>query len=139
MSGNTSYFKYIVSLSQISASLMFAMNKFLNKDWNLQKSKLLVSAKMLCKKLLKCSVISPRKEIRSINSDCYILLFLVCSTCFGPIFFTCTKFFISQVNVWLEEVVIFMTLIYISVWPFKVSFSVIPYRFSLKLLQIMFS
>ena len=32
MSGNMSYFKYIVSLSQISASLMFAMNKFLNQD-----------------------------------------------------------------------------------------------------------
>ena len=103
MPGNMSYIKYIVGLSQISASLMFAMNKFLNKDWNLQKSKLLVLVKMFCKKLLKPSVIDPRKEIRTINSDCYILLFLFCSTCFGPIFFTCIKFFISLTILLLDK------------------------------------
>ena len=32
MPGNMPYIKYIVGLSQVSASLMFAMNKFLNKD-----------------------------------------------------------------------------------------------------------
>ena len=86
MPGNMSYIKYIVGLSQISASLMFAMNKFLNKGWNFQKSELLMLAKIFCEKLLKSSVIDPRKEIRTISYDySFWMLFLVCSECFGPI------------------------------------------------------
>ena len=112
------------------------MNKFLNNGWNLQKSELLMLAKMFCKKLLKSSVINPRKGIKTNNKlwlsflDAIFCIFDFWSYLFLIVYRNAFVSTIRQLNVWFEEVVIFMTLIYISNWSFKVSYSILPFQFS---------